>query len=85
MLVCVAHLELIERKKPISYDNGNPGPFLGHAQQKCGGVKPVDGICTYKNMCLLLTMLHDNLLSLTHVLMTPIYIMKLVATCKCKL
>jgi len=27
MLDCVAHLELIERKKPISYDNGNPGPF----------------------------------------------------------
>ena len=37
--------ELTEHKKYLTYDIGNPGPGLWRAQ-KCGGVKPVNGIPT---------------------------------------
>ena len=37
--------ELIEHKRIMACDVGHPGPGLGQAE-KCGGVKPVNGIPT---------------------------------------
>jgi hypothetical protein len=40
-----SHLKSLNIKKTTTYDAGNPGPGLGQAQ-KCGGVKPDNGIPT---------------------------------------
>jgi hypothetical protein len=37
--------QLLNIKKTTTYDVGNPGPCLGQTQ-KCGGVKPVNGLPT---------------------------------------
>jgi len=37
------HLNFLNRQKTTTYGVGNLGPGFGHAQ-KCGGVKPVNGI-----------------------------------------
>ena len=42
-----SHLNSLNiKKKTMTYDVGNPGPGLGQAQ-KCGRVKPVNGIYIY--------------------------------------
>jgi len=38
-----SHLNSLNRQSTTTYGVGNLGPGLGHAQ-KCGGVKPVNGI-----------------------------------------
>ena len=40
-----SHLILLNTKKTMTYDVGNPGPGLGQAQ-KCGRVKQNNGIPT---------------------------------------
>ena len=40
-----SHLNLLNTKKTMTYDVGNPGPGLGQAQ-KCGRVKQNNGIPT---------------------------------------
>ena len=39
------HLNSLNTKKTMTYDVGNPNPDLGQAQ-RCGRVKPVNGIPT---------------------------------------
>ena len=40
-----SHLNSFNIKKTMTHDFGNPNPGLGQAQ-KCGGVKPANGIPT---------------------------------------